>query len=126
MEPILIHNNLINIYNFIRLWIKSKDIFLNATKERDFSSVSPHLFYRNFLNYVQRTNDIPWSYLGLFSFLPRCGVHKIKTEMTVIACQRRNMNHLTFRLMIIKSNIGKLKIMSSFFFKLSWWKYLTF
>jgi hypothetical protein len=48
MEPILINNNLINIYNFIRLWIKSKYIFLKTKKKRDFSSVLSHLSYRNF------------------------------------------------------------------------------
>jgi len=58
MEPILIHNNLIKIYNFIRLRIKCKDIFLKATKQPDFSTAPAHLLYRNFLNYVQCTNDI--------------------------------------------------------------------
>jgi len=48
-------------------------------------------------------------------FWPHRGVHKIKTEMTVIACHRHNTNHLTFRLMIIKSNIENIKITTSVF-----------
>jgi hypothetical protein len=68
LEPILIHNTLINIYNSIRLWIKIKDIFLKATKRTWNVTFCWPGIMQWFLVNDQRDAQIPF-YVFIFLFV---------------------------------------------------------